>query len=252
MTECDKLRFALCANEGLTCKVARGENIGTYKEKRLHRVLKKFCEPDEACHEISIGPYVADILRGNEIIEVQSGSFYPMKSKIQYYLSNTDYFVTIVRPLPYIKWCIWLDGKSGEVVSRKKSSKKYLPRDVMRDWLFLCDYLGHERLKIKFLLLEEEEYRFLDGWSKDKKRGSSRYERIPIALIDEMEFSLAEDYKIFLPDSIGESFTASEYIKASKMRSYGGYAALKILCHLGFIEKSDRRQGKSFVYKRLI
>ncbi|MBQ8207511.1 MAG: hypothetical protein IJZ89_02115 [Clostridia bacterium] len=250
MTEADKLRFEICIRENLLSDRSDGENIGTYKEKRLHRVLKKFCEPDEACHEIPIGAYVADILRGNDIIEIQTGSFYPMKAKIRYYLEETDFSVTIVRPLPHIKWCVWLDPESGEALSRKKSPKKTLPKDVMRDWLFLCDFLGNERLTVKFLLLEEKEYRLLNGWSKDKKRGSKRYERIPIGLIDEVIYCGAEDYRAFLPEELGESFTASEFMKAAKLRSYGGYASLKILCHLGFIEKSEERKGRSFVYKR--
>lgn len=250
MTEADKLNFEICIRGSLLTDPEEGDNIGTYKEKRLHRVLKKFCEPDEECHEIQIGAYVADILNGNEITEVQTGSFFPMQSKIRYYLEETDFFVTIVRPLPYIKWCVWLDPESGEVISRKKSPKRALPKDIMRDWLFLCDFLGNERLEIRFLLLEEEEYRLLNGWSRDKKRGSKRYERIPIQLIDEKIYRRAEDYREFLPDSLGESFTAAEYMKVSKLSSFCGYAALKILCRIGFLTKSDERKGRSFLYKR--
>ncbi len=250
MTEGDKLRFELCIRENLLSDKKDGENIGTYKEKRLHQILKKFIEDDEACHEIPIGVYVADILRGNEIIEVQTGSFYPMKEKLRYYLEETQFSVNIVRPLPYIKWCLWIDPESGEIKSRKRSPKKTLPRDVMRDWLYLCDFLGNERLKITYLLLEEEEYRFLCGWSTDKKKGSKRFQMMPIGLIDEKIYSAADDYLEFFPDTLVRTFTASEYMKASGIRSYGGYAALKILCHLGFIEKSEEKRGRSFLYMR--
>lgn len=250
MTEFDKLRFELCIRENLLSDKKDGANIGTYKEKRLHQILKRFIEDDEACHEIQIGAYVADVLRGNEIFEVQTGSFYPMKEKLRYYLEQTEYFVNIVRPLPYIKWCVWIDPESGEIKSRKKSPRKTLPKDIMRDMLYICDFLGNERLKITFLLLEEEEYRFLCGWSTDKKRGSKRYQLLPIGLIDERVYGNADDYLEFLPDTLGESFTAGEYMKASGIRSYGGYAALKILCRLGFIEKSEEKRGRSFLYMR--
>lgn len=250
MTESDKLRFELCIRENLLSDKKEGENIGTYKEKRLHQILKKFIEDDEACHEIPIGAYVADILRGDEIVEVQTGSFYPMREKIRYYLEETEFSVNIVRPLPYIKWCLWIDPESGEITSRKKSPKKTLPKDIMRDLLFLCDFLGNERLKITFLLLEEEEYRYLCGWSTDKKKGSKRFQMIPIALIDEKVYKTSTDYLEFLPDSLGDSFTASEYMKASGIRSYGGYAALKILSHFGFVEKSEEKRGRSFLYNK--
>lgn len=250
MTEADKLRFEVCVREELLAERKDGKNIGTYKEKRLHRVLKKFCEPDEAYHEIAIGSYVADIMRGGEIIEVQTGSFYPMRAKLKYYLEQTDFSVTVVRPLPYIKWCIWLDPVSGEMTSRKRSPKKTLPRDVMRDWFYLSEFVGNERFKIRFLLLEEEEYRLLNGWSRDKKRGSERYERMPISLVGEDEYGKAEDYLAFLPDTLGSSFTASEYMKASGLRSYGGYSALNLLCRLGFLIKTKEKKGRSYIYKR--
>ena len=250
MTESDKIRFEICIRENLLSDKKDGENIGTYKEKRLHQILKKFIEDDEACHEIPVGSYVADILRGNEIVEIQTGSFYPMKEKLRYYLEETEYFINIVRPLPYIKWCLWLQPESGEIKSRRRSPKKTLPKDIMRDWLYISDFLGNERLKVTYLLLEEEEYRFLCGWSADKKKGSKRFQMRPIGLVDEKVYRDADDYLEFLPKSLGHSFTASEYMKESGIRSYGGYAALKILCKLGFIEKSDEKRARSFLYKR--
>lgn len=251
MTQSDRLHFELCVRENMLSEHTAGERIGTYNEKRLHRVLKKFFENDEACHETPIGPYVADILHGKRVTEIQTGGFYPLKEKIKYYLEETELSVTVVRPLPHIKWCVWLDPESGEIKSKRKSGKRTMPKDVMRDWLFLSDFIENERFEIIFLLLEEEEYRLLNGWSLDKKRGSERYERIPIALIDEKSYRTAEDYREFLPEELGETFTAAEYIKKAKMTSYCGYAALKILCLLGLIEKSDKRIGRSYVYKKL-
>ena len=246
----DKLRFEVCIKEELSVDRSLGENIGTYKEKRLHRIIKNFFEPDITKHEQSVGDYVADILREDEIIEVQSGSFYPLRDKIKYYLEKTDYSVTVVRPLPHIKWCVWLEEESGEVVSKKKSPKKFLPKDVLRDWIYLCEYLENKRLKIIFLLLEEEEYRFLGKYGKNRKLHSKRYERFPISLIDDVCFCGAEDYKSFLPPELPRSFIASQYMELSGLRSYGAYAALKLLCRLGFIQKTDEKSGRSFVYKR--
>lgn len=249
MTAADKLHFEVCVAEILKEEHKNGENIGTYMEKRLHRTLKRFFESDEANHEVSVGPYIADIKRDNEIIEVQTGSFYPMRDKLRYYLGETDFHITVVRPLPHVKWCIWMDPTSGEVVSCKKSPKRFRPKDVMRDWYYLSEFIGSERFTLKFLLLEEEEYRFLNGWGKGKKRGSRRYERMPLSLIDEEIFSGAEDYKQFLPDSLGDTFTASEYMKKMKLTSFGMYSALNILCTIGLIEKGEK-QGRSYVYKR--
>lgn len=226
------------------------KDIGTYKEKRLHRILKRFYEPNEDLHEIPIGNYIADVLRENEIVEIQTGSFYPMKDKIRYYLEETEYSVTIVRPLAHIKWCVWIDPSSGEVVSKRRSPKKTLPKDVLRDWYYLSEFVENKRLKIVFLLMEMEEYRTLDGWSKNRKKGSHRCELIPINIVDEQIFCDPLDYLVFLPENLQESFTAAEYMKASGIGSYSAYSALNILCSLGFIEKSQEKKGRSKLYFR--
>lgn len=250
MTDAEKVRFDRTVYEVLRDEREAGTSIGTYKEKRMHVTLKRFVEPDMSKHEIKVGPYVADILRGDEIVEIQTGSFYPMKEKIAYYLENTDYRVTVVKPLPYIKWCVWIDPSSGEMSKRKKSPLKTEAKHIMRDWLFLGDFLGNERLTIRFLLLETEEFRFLDGWSRDKKRGSSRYELMPLSLIDDDTYSVKDDYKKILPDTLGESFDAAEYGKAMKIRStFTYYAGIKILCLVGLLRKGEKK-GRSYIYTR--
>ena len=44
--------------------------IGTLSEKTVHAVLKNYLVPDERCHEISCGRYVADIFCEGEIPNV--------------------------------------------------------------------------------------------------------------------------------------------------------------------------------------
>ena len=39
-------------------------------------------------------------------------------------------------------------------------------------------YLLRDGLRLKLVLLDMEEYRLLNGWSRDKKKGSTRFDRI--------------------------------------------------------------------------
>ena len=52
-----------------------------------------------------------------------------------------------------------------------------------------------------------EEYRLLNGWSNDKKKGSSRFDRIPMALVEEVEINCPGDYMQFVPYDLQEQFT---------------------------------------------
>ena len=93
--------------------------IGTLQEKTVHVVLKNYYASDEDMHEIPIDNFVADIFTGSEIIEIQNGNFYKMRSKLETFLQQ--YPVTVVYPIPHIKWLIWIDEESGECSKKRKS-----------------------------------------------------------------------------------------------------------------------------------
>ena len=62
-------------------------------------------------HEIPIENFVADIFTGQEIIEIQTRAFYKMRRKLDAFLPL--YPVTIVYPIPHIKWLSWIDEETG-------------------------------------------------------------------------------------------------------------------------------------------
>ena len=96
--------------------------IGTLSEKTVHAIFKDYYEPDEDHQEIPIENYVADIYKDGEIIEIQTRQFNRMRGKLQAFLPL--YPVTIVYPIPYEKWLIWIDEDSGELSKKRKSPKK--------------------------------------------------------------------------------------------------------------------------------
>ena len=74
------------------------KNIGVMKEKTLHSVLKFFYEPDSSYHEAELGRFVADIFKDDTVIEIQTGSFYPIAKKIKEIL-NSGYKLILVHPI---------------------------------------------------------------------------------------------------------------------------------------------------------
>ena len=265
MVNSDKLRFdSICrsvAAEGLS-----GEGIGTMAEKRMHKALKRYICEDEGCHEVRIKPdgtpsvedrekaesgrggFIADIYKDGEIFEIQTAGFYPLKKKIEFYIKNTDFRITVVHPLVECKWSVWVDPETGETTPRRRSPKKERLIELLPEIFWLSDYLDSDRLYFRAPIIEAEEYRMLDGWSRDKKKGSTKYERIPVSLIDEVEFGIKE-VKDLLPDTLGIEFNSGEFSKATGLRGRRAYYALKLLCLAGAIEKGEKK-GRSFVYKR--
>ena len=96
--------------------------IGTLGERTLHAILKSYLEPDSAYHEQKVGRYVADICRGEEIIEIQTRAFDKLKNKLG--LFAKDYRVTVVYPIDVVKYLSWIHPETGEITSRRRSPKK--------------------------------------------------------------------------------------------------------------------------------
>lgn len=249
------------AAEGLS-----GEGIGTMAEKRMHKTLKRYICPDESCHEVRIKPdgspstedreraesgrggYIADIYKDGEIFEIQTAGFYPLKKKIEFYLKNTDFKVTVVHPLVECKWSVWVDPETGETTPRRRSPKKEKLTDLLPEIFWLSEFLDSDRLFFRVPVIEAEEYRMLDGWSGDKKKGSTKYERIPVSLINEVTFG-AKAVRELMPDALDEEFSAPEFSKAVGLRGRRAYYALKLMCIAGAVEKGEKK-GRSFIYKR--
>ena len=254
LTRADALRFAEICLSYVVRGVHLEDGIGTLSEKRMHAILKNYICADESCHEIKLKDvlpdavqegrrgvgYVADVLRGSNIWEIQTGSMYPMRDKIAWYMKNTPYLVTVVVPVPYRKHINWIDPKSGTV--QKRSAKPHVtrPEAVASELYWLREHLQNPRLRFELLLLEVEEYRLLDGYGKEKKARASRYEKIPTALCGTVILEKTEDFRMFLPDSLPEQFTAAQYAKASGQRGRNAYYALHMLTGAGLLAEGEK------------
>lgn len=220
--------------------------IGTLKEKTVHMVLKKYYEDDIDYHEVAIDKYVADICRDNKIIEIQTGNFNKMRDKLEVFLK--DYSVTIVYPIPCVKWLNWIDKDSLEVKSRRKSPKKGTPYQAFYELYKIKNYLKNSNLHLKIVMLNVEEYRLLNGWSEDKKRGSVRYDRIPLKIEQEIDIDEINDYMQLIPYNLPENFLVKDYAKAAKLTPRKASTALNILSYLNIVEKIGKK-GNAFVYQ---
>ncbi len=220
--------------------------IGTYGEKSVHAVLKNFYEPDEDKQEIPIENYIADIYNGKEIIEIQTRQFNKMRGKLSAFLP--EYQVTIVYPVPREKWLIWIDEESGELSAKRKSPKKGTPYSAFPELYKIKMFLKDPHLKIKIVMMDMEEYRLLNGWSRDKKKGSSRFDRIPLDLVEEVTIERWEDYLQFVPISLEGPFTTREYAKEAHIPASLSGVVLNLLYYMGAVRRVGK-QGKFYLYE---
>lgn len=219
--------------------------IGTLTEKTLHAILKDYYAPDKDMQEIPIDGYVADIYTGTEIIEIQTAQFNRMRNKLDCFLPN--YPVTIVYPVPQIKYLYWIDEETGECSKPRKSTVKGSVYRAFYELYKIKNHLSDPNLKLCFPLLEIEEYRLLNGWSHDRKKGSSRYDRIPRTLLGEIRFERIEDYVQLIPYDLKDPFTAKDFGKAIGEKKEIASNVLHILNHLQVVERCGKA-GNSYLY----
>ena len=242
----DKVKFKI-ACESVISAEREEKGIGTLGEKTLHAVVKHYIEPDKSKHEIKVCYFYADIVTDSGIIEVQTRAFNALRKKLAAFLEVAP--VTIVYPLPKTKWLIWLDRDTGEVTKKRKSPKQGRIFDAINELYNIKLFLNHPNLSLRLIFLDIEEYRCLDGWSEDKKRGSTRYDRIPVDIAEEVSFNNASDYLLFVPDALQQSFTSRDYMSAAKVNLRTSQTALNILNHIGVVKRNGK-QGKLHVYER--
>lgn len=223
------------------------QGIGTLSEKTVHAVLKNFYEPDTSHHEIKIGNYVADIFKNGEIIEIQTRNFNAMRKKLDCFLAQ--YPVTIVYPIPHTKWLYWINPETGEISSKRKSPKTGQIYDAFFELYKIKFYLTNPNLHFCFPLIDVEEYRFLNGWSRDRKRGSERYDRIPVSLFDEIYIDGAHEFGRMIPDCLVRDFTSKDFAGASGLSLSMARTALNILHYVGAVERSAKK-GNAYLYSR--
>ena len=229
----DKERFSE-ACRALCGEVPSCKKIGVLSEKTLHSVIKRFIEPNEFLHEVKISGYYADIKNDDGIFEVQTRSFNKLRAKLTSYLETET--VTIVYPIPATKRLIWINAQTGELTSPRKSPKRGSYFDSFPELYKLDMLIANDTLRVLLLLIDMDEYRYLNGWSADGKKGSTRHERYPIALADSLLLATKEDYEGLLPSDLCSPFTSKEFASAVKTQLRIAQTVLTVLIKRGAVQ----------------
>ena len=248
MDRSQKERFdGLCAAESYRVQGIDAESgIGIYNEKRLHRILKNTVCDSEDCFEVKVGRYVADVLDGDTIYEIQCASFKPLARKLEYYLTETEYKICVVCPMIAKKTVIRAERETGEIARMRVSAKKDGVWNALAKLYPIKHLLANERLSVMVMLIEAEEYRYSEA-VRYRKTGKYDSELFPTALADSLTLCGADDYKKFRPEVLrGEEFSAADFAKLTKLKSRDAYSVLNVLSELGLLDRN--KQGRNVRY----
>ena len=236
-------------NEKFTAE--KTENlITTYMERSLHASLKAHFCPNEACHEVKIGRFVADACCEGVIYEIQTANLGTLSKKLKFYLESTDFRVVVVHPLAQNRRIFWLDEASGEMAkAHRLSSKHENLASGIADLHYLKDFLGNERLSFCFVSMEIDEVRLLDGYGKQKKIRATSVDRVAGEIYSLDYINNIEDVKnAILPLLPEGEFDRETLSKSLKLKGLKLWSAQKLLLETELL--SSRKEGRKLILKK--
>lgn len=263
-TECENTKFRRIILDVMSraCDADNDsdDGIGTLSEKQMHAAIKKFICADESKHEVKIQnsqhytgtnetknrKFVADVLDGSTIYEIQTGSFAPLKDKIAWILENTTYNIALIHPMPENLYVSYIDD-NGNISPRRKSNQSKKLKHIVGELYHIKDFIGNPRFTLIALMIEADQYRKRN--TQKKRARTKKYETIPSSLICAHIFADASDYKVFLPDSLEGEFTVKQFSMASGILGLDAYSTVKLLVELEHIEECGKI-GKAKAYKK--
>lgn len=127
-------------------------------ETSLHRTLKQRYAGPAARTEVRLGRFRIDVVRGDELVEIQHGSLAAIRRKVGALL-NAGHRVRVVKPIIAHKLLVKRNKKGGPVASRRQSPKRGCLLDLFDELIYFTRLFPHPRLVIEAVLVDVEEWR---------------------------------------------------------------------------------------------
>lgn len=229
----------------MSCMPSR---IGTLRETHLHAALKQhYARPGDLI-EIPVGGYVADIQRGDALIEIQTGSFSALRRKLPQLLEN--YQVLLVHPIAIERWLINEDAAGTR--TRRKSPKRGTWRDVFTELVSLAELAAHPNFALEVVLVKDEQVRQPAPPPKRRRRWRARQwhpvERRLLSVEGTVRLIEPADYLIALPGALTSPFTNRDLAQALKVPSWVAARITYCLRKMGAITVVGR-SGRAVLYE---
>jgi hypothetical protein len=216
--------------------------IGVLNEKPLHAALKQWYARPGDRFEVAVDGFVIDIVRGDRLIEIQTGNFFSIKPKLTALVRSHQ--VRLVYPIAQERWIVQTGPGHPRRALRRKSPKRGRWEELFRELVSIPQLLTNPNFSVEVLLIREEETRRFAGrrqwrWAIDARR--------LLDVIGHRVFEAADDWRHCLPAAL-ESFTAKDLAAAMNTRTDLAQKMAYCLTKGRVIELVGRR-GRANLYR---
>ncbi|MDD1725606.1 MAG: hypothetical protein LUQ34_01825 [Euryarchaeota archaeon] len=221
--------------------------IGTLNEKPLHEALKQWYAQSGDRLEVPVDGSVVDIMRGELLVEIQTGNFAAIKRKLEKLIVNHP--VRLVYPIPCEKWIVKLADHDKAKTSRRKSPKRGAFEQVFDELVSFPGLLMNPHFSIEMLLIQEDEVRRYEGIRGWRKRGWVTYERKLLKVVGQRVLQTPADMCSFIPATLIEPFSTSDLAAAGPVSFRLAQKMVYCLRLMGSVTPAGKR-GNAVLYIR--
>jgi len=188
--------------------------IGTLSEGPLHAALKAWCAQPGDTFETMVDGFVVDIVRGELLVEIETGNFARLKRKLR--LLTERHPVRLVHPIACNRWIVRVED--GEETSRRKSPKHGRIEHIFEQLVSIPSQFAHPSLSVEVLFTEEEVVRCYDPARRACRKGWVASERRLLRVTDHHLLATPADLAALLPPDLPHPFTTADLAEASGIR----------------------------------
>lgn len=218
-------------------------------ETSLHRQLKERYAEGGGLTEQRLGRYRIDVVRGNQLVEIQLSSLSSIRDKIKALLKKHD--VLVVKPIIVRKHLVKRKREGGQVVSRRRSPKQRTLLDVFEELVHFTRVFPHKRLTLEVLLVEIEEWRY-PGHGRRRRYRDNDHEVEDQHLLEVHgvhEFRSATDLCRLLPPELPKQFHTGHIAEGLSVERWIAQRMAYCMRHTGAL-KQVGKLGGAWLYEQ--
>jgi hypothetical protein len=220
--------------------------IGTLNEGALHAQLKSWYQrPDDRIERVIDG-FVIDLVRGDLLVEIQTGSFAPLRRKLE--LLTRQHPVRLVAPVPLVRRIIRL-SEEGERLSARRSPRRGRPEDIFNRLVSIPSLLCRSHFELELLLTQQDEFRVYQHGKAFRRHGWVVTGRRLVSVEQSIRISSPDDAARLLPPNLPELFDTAQLAEAAAIERRLAQEMAYCLRALGVLQATGKR-GNAIVHRR--
>jgi len=196
--------------------------------------------------EYPVDGYVIDLVRGELLIEVQTGGFTPLRAKLEDLTSRHP--VRVVAPIPLTRTIVRV-SENGEVLSRRRSPKHGRGEDIFSRLVSFPTLIDHARFELEVLLTVEEEVRVHRPGEARRRKGWVVLGRSLVEVTERLNIRSSADLADFLPARLPAPFSTADLARLTPIPRRVAQQMVYCLRSTGVIEIAGK-EGNSLLYRR--